>query len=222
MGGHALLTVAARPPGYTEWLLDYVHLRIGGSNPQQSEVVDHLERVLADRDENILTMVRAVFAHESDYTQFRARAQSWTTFRGVRFDWPDDPPNFPLATFDFGVGISQYTRLPDRPLVREVAWDWRENIRSGLNLFLTSNLRDEHRAGLTWRDWARRAWTRYNGGGRDARDYATRLAASPIGLEVSSSPVPARIDLARETAHIPGPARLGAPPAWPPQTPPRR
>lgn len=221
MGGHALLTVAARPPGYTEWLLDYVHLRIGGSNPQQSEVVDHLENVLSGRDENILTMVRAVFAHESDYTQFRARAQSWNTFRGLRFDWPDDPPNFPLATFDFGVGISQYTRLQNRPIVREVAWDWRENIRSGLNLFLT-NLRDQHRAGMTWRDWARRAWTRYNGGGADARAYATRLAASPIGQEVSSSPVPARINLARETAELPRPARVDPPPAWPPETPPQR
>jgi hypothetical protein len=222
MGGHALLTVAARPPGSSAWLLDYVHLRIGGSNPQQRDVVDHLDRVLAGRNENILTMVRAVFAHESDYTQFRTHAQTGTSYRGVRFDWPDDPPNFPLATFDFGVGISQYTRLPNRPIVREVAWDWRENIRNGLNLFLTSNLRGEYSAGMTWREWARHAWARYNGGGADARVYAARLAASPIGQEVSNSPVPSRIDLMRETAHIPGPAALAAPPAWPPQPAPAR
>lgn len=227
MGGHALLTVAARPPGAAGWLLDYVHLRIGGTNPRQNQVVAHLEHALDGRDENILTMMRAVFAHESNYTQFRLGAQTGTSRDKVPFNWPDDPPGFPLASFDFGIGISQYTKIPgqvingekmpDRVISRGVAWDWRENIRSDLNLFLTGNLRGNYSPGYTWRQWARVAWARHNGGGGDAEAYARRMAESPIGRQVSDTRVPTRASMLAQTTGIPGPARRPAPPAWPPR-----
>lgn len=222
MGGHAILTIMARLPGNGGWLTDYVHLRIVGTNPVRANVEQYVEQLLDGRDSNVLAMLRAIFVHESDYTQFKVDVQTRNRAYGRWFDWPDDPARFPLATFDFGVGISQWTKLPGQRVSRAIAWDWRENVRAGTNLFLTVKLRGSHRSGRTWREWARIAWRRYNGSGERAQRYAANLAASTEGLRVSGRPVPPSIDVRALTAHIPGPAPLGPPPAWPPQAPPRR
>src|SRR5512138_42526 len=148
LGGHAVLSVAVSVGGVT--LCDYVHLRISGTNPSQADVFDYLDRRLAAYDENIVHMVRAIFQQESGFVQFavqaqRAAAMTFTrkhhldgaqTDCRVRFDWPDDPPGFPLASFDFGVGLSQFTRVDGQRISAELAWDWRENVRLGTNLFL--------------------------------------------------------------------------------------
>src|SRR5262245_40438808 len=63
LGGHGLLIVAARLPDDT--LCDYVHVRIGGTNPMQSDVYAYLDAHLDGYDENVVHMVRAIFQHES-------------------------------------------------------------------------------------------------------------------------------------------------------------
>src|ERR1022692_1044500 len=60
MGGNAILTVAAKPPGYGVTLLDYVHLRIiaaANPNPGQADVLQFLGNKLSGRDPNIDHMV---------------------------------------------------------------------------------------------------------------------------------------------------------------------
>lgn len=222
MGGHAILTVKARLPGDAGWLTDYVHLRIVGTNPLRANVERYVEQLLRGRDPNVDAMLRAIFVHESGYRQFHPEVQTRNRAYGLWFDWPDDPARFPLATFDFGVGISQWTKLPRQAVSRGVAWDWRENVRKGTNLFLAVKLRGSPRAGRTWRQWAWSAWRRYNGSGERAERYADDLAASTEGLRVSAGPVPASIDIDALTAEIPGPVALGAPPPWPPPPPTRR
>jgi hypothetical protein len=221
LGGHALLIVAATLPGGT--LCDYVHLRIGGSNPGQDDVFRYLDERLAGYDRNVVQMLRAIFRHESAFTQFAARPQSAAamTFSRrhhtdpaqpdcrVRFDWPDDPPQFPLASFDFGVGISQFTRVAGQRISAEIAWDWRENIRRGTNLFL-AKLRRRFEPNITWQHLALAAWASYNGTGAAADNYARQLAASDEGARVSFDPVPAA-PLSAELAAAPP---LSAPQPW--------
>ena len=232
-GGHGILTVAARPNGGATTLLDYVHLRIGGTNPTQAEVLRYINTVLSGRDQNIIHMVRAIFAHESNYTQFQAGVQTRRTmnFRQrhhqnnasqsdcrVRFNFPDDPANHPNVTFDYGVGISQYTKVRNRTISPEVAWDWRHNVNIGLNLFF-GHLRNAHTTGIRWRDWARPAWRRYNGSGTQAQQYAQALAASTEGQLVSNAVVPNTVNHNVEAAAVAGPPTRAAVPAWPPPTP---
>jgi hypothetical protein len=175
-----------------------VHVRIAGTNPTQSDVFAYLDAHLEGHDENIVHMVRAIFQHESAFTQFagqeqRSAAMTFTRRHHadgtqpdcrVRFDWPDDPPDFPLASFDFGVGISQFTRVEDQSVSPELAWDWRENIRRGTNLFL-GKLRKKLQPDITWKHLALAAWAAYNGSGEAAERYAQRLALSDEGLRVS-------------------------------------
>ena len=222
MGGHAILTVAARLPGSSGWISDHVHLRIVGTNPARARVEEYVAALLRGRNPNVVAMLRAIFVHESDYTQFREEVQTANRAYSLRFDWPDDPSHFPLATFDFGIGISQYTKSRTQPIPRGVAWDWRENVRAATNLFLTDKLRGSYRPGLTWREWARAAWRRYNGSGGDAVVYATNMAASVEGRRVSALPVPSSIDLRALTAYIPGPEAPTEFPAWPPAAVPAR
>ena len=211
--------VAAPLPGGT--LLDYVHVRIAGTNPSQADVFRYLDSRLAGYDRNIVQMVRAIFRHESAFAQFAARSQSAAamTFAKrhhgsdsgqpdcrVRFDWPDDPAGFPLASFDFGVGISQFTQVAGQTVSEEVAWDWRENIRLGTNLFL-GKLRRRFQPGLTWRHWALAAWAAYNGSGAAADRYAQQLAMSDEGSRVSLTPVGAApaIAMLSPVDRLPGP-----------------
>jgi hypothetical protein len=230
MGGHAILSIAASPSESKVILLDYVHLRISGTNPVAANVLAYIDAQLATRDANIRQMLRAVFAHESNFTQFKATAQTSAnmTFRQkhhsnntsqpdctVNFNWPDDPPLFPLATFDFGVGISQYTRIGGRVITREIAWDWRENIRNGINIFLRG-LGNCHKANYTWREWAWEGYRRYNGSGPQAVQYANALQASADGQLVATSALPTTLNANNETAALPAPAARQAPPAWPP------
>ena len=229
MGGHAILSVAAFP-NIGPPLLDYVHLRIGGNNPRRQEVLNYIGNRLADRNENIIRMLRAVFAHEADFIQFRGRSQTRTRMRfrqrhhrnnvaqpdcNVVFNWPDDPPNFPLATFDFGVGISQYTRIRGRRISREIAWDWRANVDIGINTFL-AGLRRSFRRNLTWRQLAWLAYRNYNGSGPQAQNYANTLAASRDGQTVDQGAIPQDFDERTQAANLEAPVNRPAPPAWPP------
>jgi hypothetical protein len=218
LGGHGLLMVAARVNGTT--LLDYVHLRIGGTNPTAENVFRYLETQLAGYDENVIRMLRAIYAHESGFQQFAARIQRQAamTFNKrfhkeadqpdcrVIFDWPDDPEYFPLASFDFGVGISQFTKVGEQKVTREIAWDWRENIRMSANLFLRK-LRSKSKPGLTWHHWAMETWAAYNGSGAAAELYAKKLSMSPEGAKVSLLPVGAvqEVALIQPVAGLPEP-----------------
>ncbi len=207
LGGHGLLVVAARLSDVT--LCDYVHVRIAGSNPSQSQVFAYLDEKLAGYDDNVRHMVRAIFQHESAFTQFAAQAQrsAAVTFArrhhadGVqpdcraRFDWPDDPPGFPLTSFDFGVGLAQYSRADGQAISAELAWDWRENVRRGTNLFL-SKLRRKLQPEITWKHLALAGWTAYNGSGEAAERFAQRLALSEEGARVSLEPAPEQVHLA--------------------------
>ncbi|HXU80201.1 MAG TPA: hypothetical protein VN914_02315 [Polyangia bacterium] len=233
MGGHALLSVAARVPGMPKPLLDFVHLRIGGTNPTAVEVLTFLNSQIGTRHANIQAMIRAVFAHESNYHQFTAAAQSRATMRfrndkqhqggapgqtecAVRFDWPDDPPHFPLATYDFGIGISQYTRTARQMINAGVVWDWRENIKRGFNI-LMDKMRIKYPAGGgTWRTWARASWSAYNGKGDQAVAYAQTLSESPNGKQVTNDPLPSLGTLTPELAPLSQRPTSAAAPAWPP------
>jgi hypothetical protein len=196
LGGHALLIVAVRLQDAT--LCDYVHVRVAGTNPTQRDVFSYLDAHLSDHDENVVHMARAIFQHESAFMQFAGQAQrsAAMTFARrhhadsaqpdcrVRFDWPDDPPDFPLASFDFGVGISQFTRVEGQRVSAALAWDWRENVRLGTNLFL-SKIRRRLQPDITWKHLALAAWAAYNGSGEAAERYAQRLALSEEGARVS-------------------------------------
>jgi hypothetical protein len=221
LGGHAILMVAAQAPSAT--LLDYVHLRIGGSNPSVENVYSYLDKQLAGYDPNVVSMLRAIYAHESGFQQFAARPQTQTamTFKKgyhtdpaqpdcrVIFDWPDDPENFPLASFDFGLGISQFTKVGQQKVTEEIAWDWRENIRMSANLFL-GKLKRKSQPGLTWQHWAMDAWAAYNGSGAAADLYAKQLSMSPEGSKIPLTPVSG----ITEIALISPPAALTAPANW--------
>jgi hypothetical protein len=194
-GGHGLLMVAVRLPEMT--LCDYVHVRIAGTSPTQSDVFAYLDAHLEGYDPNVVHMVRAIFQHES-LTQFSVPAQrsSAMTFTRrhhadgsqpdcrVRFDWPDDPPGFPLASFDFGVGLAQFIRSDDQNISAELAWDWRENVRRGTNIFL-GKLRRRLQPDISWKHLALAAWASYNGSGEAAERYAQRLALSGEGARVT-------------------------------------
>jgi len=222
-GGHALLVVAARTDGTT--LLDYVHLRIAGTNPMVESVLRYVDEQLEGYHPNVLSMVHAIYEHESGFRQFSQTTQSRAamTFRAahhknsdpgnpdcrVVFDWPDDPERFPLASFDFGVGLSQFTQVGGQKVTSEIAWDWRENIRMSANLFL-GKLKSKYKPGLTWRHWAMDAWAAYNGSGAAAERYAQALAMSPEGAKVPVTPV----DALPEIALIRPPAPLAAPGDW--------
>jgi hypothetical protein len=221
LGGHGILMVAARVNGST--LLDYVHLRIGGTNPAVQDVHRYLDAELAGYDQNVIYMLRAIYAHEANFQQFaeRVQTQAAMTFNRrfhkdptqpdcrVIFDWPDDPENFPLASFDFGVGISQFTKVGDQKVTAEIAWDWRENIRTSANLFLRK-LKAKAKPGLTWKHWALAAWESYNGSGAAAALYAKKLAMSPEGSRVSMQAVAGNPQIAL----IRAPSPLPDPGAW--------
>jgi hypothetical protein len=221
LGGHALLIVAARLNDTT--LCDYAHLRIAGSNPTQADVFRYLDERLAGYDPNVLRMVRAIFRHESGFAQFAGgpqRAAAMTFSRRhhtdpaqpdcrVRFDWPDDPPGFPLASFDYGVGISQFTRVAGQRMTAEIAWDWRENIRLGTNLFLTK-LRRKYQPGMTWKHLALAAWAAYNGSGSAAERYAQELAISDEGAQIAFTAVSTTVQMALIDPAPP----LGDPQPW--------
>jgi hypothetical protein len=223
LGGHALLMAAVALPQAR--LLDYVHVRIAGANPTPAEVLGHLDARLAGYDPNIVRMARAVFSQESNFRQFAAGAQSSALMKftrvhhadaaqpdcAVRFDWPDDPPGFPLASFDFGVGISQWTRVGQQRVSADIAWDWRENIRLGVNLLLGAVGR-ALKPGRSWREVARVAWTAYNGTGAAAAAYAARLAASPDGRAISTAPAPSAAKA--QVALLAAPAPLPEPEPW--------
>jgi hypothetical protein len=196
LGGHALLIVAVRLPDVT--LCDYVHVRIAGTNPTQADVFAYLDVHLEEHDENVVHMVRAIFQHDAAFTQFAAQAQRSAAMSfarrhhadgtqpdcRVRFDWPDDPPGFPLTSFDFGVGLTPFTRGDEQGISAELAWDWRENVRRGTNLFL-GRLRRRLQPDITWKHLALAAWAGHYGSGEAAERYAQRLALSDEGARVS-------------------------------------
>jgi hypothetical protein len=222
LGGHALLMVAVKVGG--EALVDYVHLRIAGTNPGPPEVLRYLDGRLAGYDPNVASMVRAVFRHESNFRQFSAGVQSSSLMKftrvhhnnpaqtdcPVRFDFPDDPAGFPLASFDFGVGISQWTEVGTQRVTADIAWDWRENIRLGANHLLGALARCL-KPGITWQQAAKSAWTKYNGSGAAAVAYAARLAGSPDGKAITAAVVPQDL---RQVALFEPPPVLAEPAPW--------
>jgi hypothetical protein len=226
LGGHGILQVAVSVDGAL--ITDFVHLRIGAANPTQADVLGYLNTQLGAYDPNVASMVRAIFAHESGYRQFATGTQSKTamTFsyaRGfhhdstqpdcpVSFEWPADPANFPMVSFDYGVGISQYTRVAGQTITSDMAWDWRENIRTGVNLFIANKLKPRFKPGMTWQQWANVSWAAYNGSGPAAQQYAQTLAASVDGQKLSSQPVPTGV----EVAALKAPAPLPDPGPWGP------
>lgn len=123
-GGHAILTVAAKPGSV--WLQDFVHLRITGTNPTETDIRAEVKKIVTGRSATpIEAMLNAVFAWEANMEQFSRNRQTQARFGedGFKklFDWPDDPPNYPVAAFDFGVGISQFTN--PAKLRTRFAWD---------------------------------------------------------------------------------------------------
>lgn len=221
MGGHGIFQVAALVGGAV--LSDFVHVRIGAQNPTPDDVVNYLRPEVGDP--NVATMMAAILAHENNFRQFSSDLQSkalmtFSNKRGyhdnpeqpdcpVTFTWPADPPNFPSAGYDYGVGISQYTRVAGQSISSDIAWDWRENIRTGTNLFL-QKLRSRLKAGMTWRECALAAWAAYNGAGAAAEQYAATLAASPNGLKVSDGVVPGTF----EVVMLKAPTELPQPGSW--------
>ncbi len=228
MGGHAILSVYARPVQSERPFADYVHLRIVGTNPTKEDVLRFLGPLFEGRDENLRWIARAIFAHESHYKQFSETVQSQTRFtitaprhgkkmEGqpdciLRFDWPDDPPDFPLISFDFGIGISQYTRLRRQAVSADMAWDWRSNLLVALNLML-DNAERLHVEGASWREWAFRIWASYNGG----TPYARTLAQTDDGKLVSDERVPSKAKILQQLYRLPLPDLVPPGPAWPPE-----
>ncbi|MER9375492.1 M23 family metallopeptidase [Mesorhizobium sp. M0491] len=191
-GGHAILTVAARPNG--EWLQDYVHLRIGGIEPGHKRVRDEVTRLVGARSIELVHMLHAIFAWEG--IQFSISEQMHARFKklGTLFDWPDDPPNYPLSSFDFGVGYSQFTD-PDK-LTTAIAWDWRENLVCGINVFF-KKMKSTYLRDTTWRNWALRAWSAYNGVSKknEITQYGIDRGDSDDGRLVSGARVPRDTDV---------------------------
>ena len=189
-GGLAVLTVAAKPGG--TWLQDFVHIRIGGTNPSEADIRAEVKKIIAGRKAAPLeAMLNAIFAWEANMEQFSSERQTQARFgeAGFKqlFDWPDDPRNFPVAAFDFGVGISQFTN--PAKLKTRYAWDWRANMAAGANIFF-DKLKATHANSITWDKWALAAWRGYNGSGDNAVAYAKRLAGSPDGKSIPKTAVP--------------------------------
>jgi hypothetical protein len=210
-GGHALLTVACRVSPNGPWLQDYVHLRITGSNPINSKIRKEVANVVVGRTAKPLEhMLNAVFAWEASGKQFDSSVQTRTKFSGVAFDWPDDPANFPVAAFDFGIGLGQFT--DPAALTTAITWDWRANLHAGANE-LFGKLRHVFKPSFTWKQWAYAGWRAYNGSGAAAEAYAKRLADSPDGTLVPDAQIPKGFNLsvALEEIEMPDPP----PGKWP-------
>jgi len=229
MGGDALLSVAAWPAGMTKPLVDYVHLRIGGTNPGKTEVVGLVDRVMAGRNANIVHMVRAAFGHESGYRQFSSGTQTSRTMTFsqrhhqdhteqpdcvVSYDFPDDPADYPMVAFDFGIGVSQYTVTPHQPCSAGVVWDWRENVKKGINV-LFGKMNHTYKKATDWNKWAELSWAAYNGTGAQAERYGRDLLVSAEGRQIVNGPLPTQASLAHDLAPLSGLADQGAAPDWP-------
>jgi hypothetical protein len=215
-GGDAILTVAVQVPGSNDWLQDYVHIRIGGTNPSEDNIRKFVGGVLADRDINITHMANAVFAHENLMQQFDKLFRTGESYSGVRFSWPNDPANFPAVAFDFGIGLGQFTHPGEETV--SICWDWRENLKAGINELL-ADLRSTFAPTLKWTDWATRAWSTYNAGSPTSPaglKYAQTLLALPDGKSISTGLLPAGFDHLKETVAIAMAPASPAPKPWPP------
>ena len=211
-GGHAILTVAAKPAGSDDWLQDYVHLRITGTNPTETIVRKYVKNALARRDGNIEYMADAVFAWENAMEQFDPDVRTHTSYSGVRFNWPHDPALMTSVAFDYGIGLGQFTH-PGRETVG-ICWDWRDNLDAGMNELL-DDLRATFVASRTYLEWAINAWSMYNTGSAGSSSYARRLARSADGRKVATVAPPAGFDRNAQTAHVVGRPAPPAPRLWP-------
>jgi hypothetical protein len=229
MGGYALLSIAARPPDGSAPVVAHAHLRIRGTNPSPDDVKTFLAELLKERDPNVLLIVQGSFIHESGLQQFTEKQQVRSMYVinkarhdlirkkknkdldldqpdcKVPFTFPYDPPGYPLVAFDFGVGISQYTQLSSQLVTAPVAWNWKENMKKGINLMFIK-LKNGYPAPpgaapagkkakkkpkkppppppQTWLEWAMRGWQGYNG----APVYAERLSKTEEGRELAKQP----------------------------------
>jgi hypothetical protein len=114
-----------------------------------------------------------------------------------------------LASFDFGLGISQYTEVGNQKVTPDIAWDWRENVRQAANLFL-GKLQNQFTPGITWMEWAMKTWAAYNGTGPRADQYAQAVSQTPEAAMISTDAVPVlpAVNL------LQAPPVLGAPGEW--------
>lgn len=217
IGGHAILTVTARPPGTKQPLMDYVHLRIHGTNPSQQEREASLTQLLSGRNDNILNAVKAILIQESGSQQFLRKHQIGTRYEGTHFGWPADPEHFPNASFDYGVGLTQETHfLNDGQPIQywtRTAWDWQENLRTGTDEFF-GKMRSHHRTGDTWHSWMMRSWRAYNGSGPRADAYAVSVSRNEFGRLITDTALPR--DWRTQAAPLPKTEDASAPPPWPP------
>jgi len=211
-GGHAILTVAAKPPGSDVFLQDYVHLRITGSNPTETIVRNYVHNALAGRNKNLEFMTDAVVTHENSFKQFDPRVRTGERYKGVQFNWPHDPANFTSIAFDYGIGLGQFTH-PGQETVG-ICWDWRDNLDAGINELL-DDLRATFSVNKTFKLWARDAWSMYNTGSPGSTAYSTTLAGLPDGQRVEAVTPPAGFDRNQQTAHVAGRPAAGAPRPWP-------
>lgn len=135
VGGHVVLTVAVRPPGIDFWLRDVVHIRVIGSNPGAAAYEPIIDRQLAacTVPEACRAPLRNILLAEleqeagNDLKHFVTSEQKQSRYGGTVYEWPPDPANYPLTTFDFGIGVGQLTTASY--VVRDIFWDWGRNTR---------------------------------------------------------------------------------------------
>ncbi len=234
-GGHCMLMVAARPDGCEDWLIDFVHVRILGTEPGETAVKSYIDELLKDRDASIVNAVKAICGHENRWRQFLTGADSGAWYKprfnsgpcgcDLHFQWPSDPAGYPSVAFDFGVGISQQTwgssDKRSNGWWQRISWSWRENVRAGVNE-LFGKFHDIHPIPAAWKTWVEKAMIAYNGGSEYVNNMRRqgdegRPFVSLIDADTRVTPSPA--DRAAQTKLVPAaPDRIAdePAPAWPP------
>jgi hypothetical protein len=163
-GGHAILSLATKPAGCPHWLRDHAHLLIGGKNPTLTDLKAFVRNALnlttptdppASLVDYLYFLLVGIFWGESGSRQFNTAYKNnnqthynWNISKlhsdpkckhcKISFEFPGDPPDFPIVGFDYGIGITQYTWTTGqdaRPGAR-LFWNWQENLRKGLHLYL--------------------------------------------------------------------------------------
>jgi len=135
VGGHHVLTVAAKPEAIEFWVRDVVHIRVIGSNPGAAAYEPIIDGQLSDLSvpadcrPSLRNILIAELEQEvgSNLPQFSATAQTQSRYDGTLFTWPPDPELYPITTFDFGIGVGQLTSAGYA--TRDIFWDWGLNSR---------------------------------------------------------------------------------------------
>lgn len=214
LGGHGLLIVSATPaPGIQ--LVDYAHLRITGTNPAKQDWERYLRHLLPTSryDEQLFYMVAAMIFHESvsglqfspDYYSRRTMNYEGKGYgcndsprHSVTFSFPADPPHFPFATFDYGIGLTQqtYDGSSATAITSQTAWSWKVNVKAGIRELFSKMNRVKSKSSVdTWEDLAMWAWSAYNGRQSRNNAYSNALRANQYGQHISTDSLPADLSL---------------------------